>query len=145
MKQFVLAMAITLAAAPSWIAAAAATSVAKRVSVTGEIIDTWCIVTMIMVAERSGHYQFTVCCAVVEISISIKDENENFYAVQKVEGENTNVVSRSMLGIQANQVIVEGDLIERDGAKYLLVTQVTNDDRSDNLFHKENGIQRFGK
>jgi len=50
-----------------------------------------------------------------------------------------------MLGIQANQVIVEGDLIERDGVKYLLVTEVINYDRNDNLFHKDDGIQRFGK
>ena len=50
-----------------------------------------------------------------------------------------------MLGIQENRVIVEGDLIERDGVKYLLLTEVTNDDRNDNLFLTDDGIQRFGK
>ena len=56
MKQFVLVVAITVAATLSWIVAAAAISAAKRVSVTGEIIDTWCIVIVTMLAERLGHY-----------------------------------------------------------------------------------------
>jgi hypothetical protein len=85
MKPFVLVVAITVAATLSWIVAATATSAAKRVSVTGEIIDTWCIVTMTMLAERLGHYQVAACCAVVEISISIKDQNEKLYVVPKVE------------------------------------------------------------
>jgi hypothetical protein len=146
LKQFSLAVAITIGAALSWSAVAdAATTAAKRVTVTGEVIDTWCSVTMIMFAEGSGHYQCAVWCAAGGIPVSIKDEDENVYVVLKVEGEDTNVAAPSILKIQAHQVTVEGDLIERDGVKYLLVTQVANDDGIVNLSHEDVGIQPFGK
>lgn len=146
LKQFMLAAAITVCVALSWsVAAHATTAVAKRVTITGEIIDTWCNVTMIMFAEGSGHYQCAVWCAAGGIPVSIKDEDENVYVVLRVEGEDTNVASPSIIKIQAHQVTVEGDLIERDGVKYLLVTQVANDDGIVNLSHEDVGIQPFGK
>jgi hypothetical protein len=146
LKQFVLALAISIGFALSWSAAAeAATSASKRVTVTGEIIDPWCNVTMIMFAEGSGHYQCAVWCAAGGIPVSIRDKDDNVYVVLRVEGEDTNVASPSFIKIQAHQVTVEGDLIERDGVKYLLVTQVANDDGIVNLSHEDVGIQPFGK
>jgi hypothetical protein len=148
-KQFAIALmltvgvALTLGAATA--TAQAATPETKRVSVTGEIVDTWCNVTMIMFAEGSGHYQCAVWCAAGGIPVSIKDEDENVYVVLKVEGEESNVAAPSILRIQAHQVTVEGDLIERDGVKYLLVSQVANDDGIVNLSHEDVGIQPFGK
>ena len=40
---------------------------------------------------------------------------------------------------------VNGDLYERDGVKYLIVTQVANDQGIVNMTHEEYGIQPFGK
>ena len=146
LKQFLIAVTITIGFALSWsVATHAATSAAKRVTVTGEIIDTWCNVTMIMFAEGSGHFQCAVWCAAGGIPVSIKDEDENVYVVLRVEGEDTNVASPSIIKIQAHQVTVEGDLIERDGVKYLLVTQVADDQGIVNLSHEDVGIQPFGK
>ncbi len=145
-RQLALALAITAGAAVMWSAGAlAAKSESKRVSVTGEIIDTWCNVTMIMFAEGSGHFQCAVWCAAGGIPVSIKDEDENVYVVLRIEGEDTNVAAPSILRIQAHQVTVEGDLIERDGVKYLLVTQVADDKGIVNLSHEDVGIQPFGK
>jgi hypothetical protein len=145
-RQLALALAITAGAAVMWSAGAlAAKSESKRVSVTGEIIDTWCNVTMIMFAEGSGHFQCAVWCAAGGIPVSIKDEDDNVYVVLRIEGEDTNVAAPSILRIQAHQVTVEGDLIERDGVKYLLVTQVADDKGIVNLSHEDVGIQPFGK
>jgi hypothetical protein len=146
LKQLALAVSISVGVALSFSAGAdAAASPTKRVTVTGEIIDTWCNVTMIMFAEGSGHYQCAVWCAAGGIPVSIKDEDENVYVVLRVDGDDTNVASPSIIKIQAHQVTVEGDLIERDGVKYLLVTQVANDDGIVNLSHEDVGIQPFGK
>ena len=145
LKQFAVALALTLGVALTAATAQAATSKTKRVSVTGEIVDTGYSVTMIMFAEGSGHYQCAVWCAAGSILVSVKDEDDNYYVVLKVEGEDTNLASPSILRIQAHQVTVEGDLIERDGVKYLLVTQVANDDGIVNLSHEDVGIQPFGK
>ncbi|WP_419796574.1 MAG: hypothetical protein ACNI26_09200 [Terasakiella sp.] len=48
-----------------------ASNPAQRVSVTGEVIDTWCYVTEIMFAEGTAHHQCAVWCAVGGIPISI--------------------------------------------------------------------------
>ena len=40
---------------------------------------------------------------------------------------------------------MDGDLYERDGVKYLIVTQVADDKGIVNLTHDEYGIQPFGK
>lgn len=145
LKQFAVALTLTFVVALTAASAQAAAPETKRVSVTGEIVDTWCSVTMIMFAEGSGHYQCAVWCAAGGIPVSIKDEDENHYLVLKVEGEDTNVAAPSILRIQAHQVTVEGDLIERDGVKCLLVSQVANDDGIVNLSHEDVGIQPFGK
>ena len=126
-------------------AASAVTSDAKRVTVTGEVIDTWCTVTMIMFAEGSAHYQCAVWCAAGGIPVSIRDEDENVYVVLRVGNDTTNVANRGIIRIQAHQVTVEGDLIERDGVKYLLVTEVADDAGIVNLSHEDAGIQPFGK
>ena len=121
----------------------------EKVQVKGEIIDTWCYFSGVMGAPESvvgsAHHTCAIWCAAGGIPVSIKDEDENHYVVLKVEGEDTNVAAPSILRIQAHQVTVEGDLIERDGVKYLLVSQVANDDGIVNLSHEDVGIQPFGK
>ena len=116
-----------------------------RVTVTGEVIDTWCYVTEIMYGEGTAHHQCAVWCAVGGIPVSIADKDGNVYVVLKVEGDGANVANPSIIKIQTHQVTVEGDLYERDGVKYLIVTQVADDKGIVNLTHPEYGIQPFGK
>lgn len=146
LKQLVMAVIITagFALVGAGIAGAAIPG-AKRVTVTGEIIDTWCNVTMIMFAEGSAHYQCAVWCAIGGIPVSIKDEDENVYVILRIEDDESNVANPRIVNIQAHQVTVEGDLIERDGVKYLLVTQVASDEGIVNLTHEDVGIQPFGR
>ena len=61
--------------------------------------------------------------------------------VLKVEGDSQNVANPSVLKIQSHEVSVEGDLYERDGVKYLIVTQVHDDKGVVNLTHKDHGEQ----
>jgi len=143
MKKF-LTLALALAFAMSTVPAAqAATS--KRVSVTGEIVDTWCYVTEIMYALGTAHHQCAVWCAAGGIPVSVKDKAGNVYVVLKVEGDATNVANPRILKIQTHKVTVDGDLYERDGVKYLIVTKVANVQGIVNLTHDEYGIQPFGK
>ena len=124
---------------------AAAAQKPKRVTVTGEVIDTWCYVTEIMYAKGTAHHQCAVWCAVGGIPVSIADKDGNVYVVLKVEGDGANVANPSIIKIQTHQVTVVGDLYERDGVKYLIVTQVADDKGIVNLTHAEYGVQPFGK
>ena len=124
---------------------AAAAQKPKRVTVTGEVIDTWCYVTEIMYAKGTAHHQCAVWCAVGGIPVSIADKDGNVYVVLKVEGDGANVANPRIIKIQTHQVTVVGDLYERDGVKYLIVTQVADDKGIVNLTHAEYGVQPFGK
>ncbi|MBL6951886.1 MAG: hypothetical protein ISR50_04605 [Alphaproteobacteria bacterium] len=127
--------------------AAAATSgmTAKRINVTGEIVDTWCYVTEIMYALGTAHHQCAVWCAAGGIPVSILGDDGKVYVVLKLEDDGTNVANPAILKIQTHRVTVNGDLFERDGVKYLFVTQVADDKGVVNLTHAENGIQPFGE
>ena len=117
----------------------------KRIMVTGEIIDTWCYVTEIMYGLGTAHHQCAVWCAVGGIPVSVKDAAGNVYVVLRVEDDDASVANPRIINIQTHQVTVNGDLYERDGVKYLIVTKVANDQGIVNLTHEEYGIQPFGK
>ncbi len=134
-------LAATFAAASSQ----AAGTGPKRVTVTGELIDTWCYATEIMYALGTAHHQCAVWCAIGGIPVGIKDDDDNVYVVLKVEDDSTSVANPRIIWIQTHNVTVDGDLYERDGVKYLVVTKVGDDHGIVNLSHDEYGIQPFGE
>ena len=117
----------------------------KQVTVKGEIVDTWCYVTEIMWALGTAHHQCALWCAVGGIPVSIRDADDNVYVVLKIEGDDTNVANPRILRMQTHEVTVNGDLYERDGVKYLLVTQVADEHGIVNLTHDDYGIVPFGE
>lgn len=134
---------ITIAAIAAFLVAAGSADAAapKRVKVSGEIIDTWCYITEIMYALGSAHHRCAIWCAVGGIPVSLKAKDGTTYMVLKMEGDGQNVANPSVLKIQSHEVSVEGDLYERDGVKYLIVTQVHDDKGVINMTHEEYGVQ----
>ena len=135
-----------LAALPiaAGLAAPASAMEAKRVTVSGELVDTWCYVSEIMYSVGTAHHQCAVWCAVGGIPVSIKDDAGDVYVVLRIEDEDP-VGNKRMVRIQSHQVTVNGDLYERDGVRYLVVTEVADDQGVVNLTHDEYGIQPFGE
>ncbi len=125
-------------------ATAAGAAAANRVTVTGEIIDTWCYVTEIMYGEGTAHHQCAVWCAVGGIPVSVLGDDGKVYVVLRVEDDDTSVANPRLLTVQSHRVTVDGDLYERDGVNYLIVTAVADDQGIVNLTHEEYGIQPFG-
>ncbi len=144
MRQRATAVAASLFAALMWSAVAQAAA-PQRVQVTGEIIDTWCYVTEIMFSEGTAHHQCAVWCAVGGVPVSILGEDGQVYVVLKIEDDGDNVANPRIVEIQTHKVTVDGDLYERDGVKYLIVTQVADDKGVVNLTHEDYGIQPFGE
>lgn len=138
----------TLALTAGLLAAASAAipaQAAERVRIEGELIDTWCSVTGIMFAYGTAHHQCAVWCAVGGIPVSIKDEADNTYMVLKIEGDDRSVANPRLVTIQSHAVTVEGDLIERDGVRYLIVDTVADDKGIVNLTHDDYGVVPFGE
>ncbi len=116
----------------------------RRVTVSGELVDTWCYVSEIMYSQGTAHHQCAVWCAVGGIPVSIKDEKGDVYIVLRVEDEDP-VDNPRVVKIQTHQITANGDLYERDGVRYLVVTEVADDQGIVNLTHDEYGIQPFGE
>ena len=114
--------------------------VPKRVTVTGEVIETWCSVSGIMYAYGTAHHQCAAWCTAGGIPVGIKDKDGSYYMVLKIEDEETNVANPRLAHFLTHDVTVDGDLIERDGVKYLLVSKVTDDKGVVNRTHEDYGI-----
>lgn len=125
-------------------AADAPSSLGKRVQVTGEIVDTWCTISGIMYGFGTAHHQCAVWCAVGGIPVSIRDEQGNFFLVLRIGDDTENVANPKIVKIQTHKVTVDGDLVERDGVKYLIVDKVADDKGIVNLTQDEYGIVPFG-
>ena len=129
-------IALTLGAGPA---------AAARVTVTGEVIDSWCYLTEIMYPLGSAHHQCAIWCAAGGIPVGILDDDGQVYIVLKIEDDSNSVANPTVLDIQSHRVTVEGDAFERDGITYLTIDRVINDEGIVNLTADEYGIQPFGE
>ncbi len=121
------------------------TAAAERVTVTGEVIDSWCYLTEIMYPLGTAHHQCAIWCAAGGIPVGILDDDGQVYIVLKIGDDTDNVANPSVLDIQSHRVTVEGDSFERDGITYLTIDRVIDDEGIVNLTADEYGIQPFGE
>ena len=123
----------------------AAPASAEPVTVSGEVIDSWCYLTEIMYPLGSAHHQCAIWCAAGGIPTAILDDDGTVYIVLAVGGDGAGVANPSLLDIQSHRVTVEGEAFERDGMTYLVIERVVADQGIVNLTHDEYGIQPFGE
>jgi hypothetical protein len=133
-------LAVYLAAAPP-----ASVEPSRRVTVTGEVIDSWCYLSEIMWATGSAHHQCAVWCARGGIPVGILGDDEQVYIVLKVENDAGVIGHHGILRVQSNEVVVEGDLYERDSIRYLAIDTIIDDHGIVNYSHEEFDIQPFGE
>lgn len=124
---------------------AAETPAPKRVTVTGEVIDSWCYLSEIMYAQGSAHHQCAIWCARGGVPVGILGEDEQVYVVLMMQGDSAVLENPSIMKVQTNKVTVEGNLYERDSVKYLAVDKIVDDAGIVNLSHEEFDIQPFGE
>ena len=137
----------TLAVATAGLIAAALPASAKepkRVTVTGEVIDSWCYLSEIMWALGSAHHRCAVWCARGGVPVSILGEDEEVYVLLLVEDDPGVIGNEAVFRSQTNEVVVDGDLYERDGVKYLAVTEIVEDRGIVNFSHEDFDVQPGG-
>lgn len=116
----------------------------RRVSITGEISDTWCTISGLMFAKGTAHHQCAVWCALGGIPVSIRDAQGDLYLILKIGDDEDSVANPRIARMATHEVIVDGELLERDGVKYLLVDKIADDKGIITMTHDEYGIQPFG-
>lgn len=116
----------------------------ERVTVTGEFMDSWCYLSQVMGPSEAtlgtAHHQCAVWCAAGGIPVGLIDDAGEIYFVLKVGEETTGYPGRGLLEVQSHRVTVEGELYERDGLKYLLVSEVVDDQGIVNVTHDDFGV-----
>jgi len=123
---------------------AQAASEGKQVTVTGEVIDSWCYLSEIMYAEGSAHHRCALWCARGGVPVGILGEDEEVYILLMLEDDPNVVGNEALFSIQTNEVVVEGTLYERDTIKYLAVSKILDDHGIVNYSHEEFDIQPGG-
>ena len=140
-----VALALFCAAAPP------AQAADERVSVEGELVDTFCAVSEIMFAYGTAHHQCALWCLAGGVPVSIKDKAGKFYMVLRIDDEDSNVAPPKIFRLQSHSVRVDGELIARNGVNYLLVSQIADDKGLVNMTHENlvdgerRGIVPFGE
>lgn len=135
----------TLSGALLALSLGAAPASAERVTITGEIIDTWCYLTEIMFPLGSAHRQCALWCSAGGIPSGILDDDGQVYVILQIGSDISNVANPTILEIQSHRITVEGDVFERDGITYLTIAKMINDEGIVNLTADEYGIQPFGE
>jgi hypothetical protein len=122
-----------------------ATAQSKRIQIRGELVDTFCYVSEIMFASGTAHYQCAVWCAVGGIPVSVRTEDGEIYMILRIEEDDTSAANPKLVRIQGHEATVDGELIQRDGVNYILVTTVADDKGVVKLTHDEHGIVPFAQ
>ncbi|MGO4665831.1 hypothetical protein [Bosea sp. 2RAB26] len=116
----------------------------QRVTITGEISDTWCTISGLMFARGTAHHQCAIWCALGGIPVSIRDPAGNLYLILKIGDDDESAANPRVARMATHEVTVDGELLERDGVKYLLVDRIADDKGVISMTHEEHGIQPFG-
>jgi len=106
---------------------AAETPAPKRVTVTGEIIDSWYLLSEIMFAQGSAHHQCAIWCARGGVPVGILGEDERVYVVLTMQNDAAVLGNQGILKAQTNKVTVEGNLYERDSVNYLAIDKIVDE------------------
>lgn len=113
----------------------------QQVSVTGEVIDTWCYLSGVMGAgdavTGSSHHTCALWCAAGGIPVGVLAEDGTIYMVIKWAGSDALAKGNTLMEVQSNQVAASGLLFRRDGINYLMVEEVVSNDGIVNLSHED--------
>lgn len=123
--------------------AIAAAADGQRITVTGEIIDTWCYFSGVMggpdAVVGTAHHTCALWCSAGGIPVGLLAEDGTVYMVLKIEGDDGSASGDTQLSLASHEVTADGMLYKRDGLNYLVVEKVVTDHGITNLTHLDYG------
>lgn len=134
-------LAILMALTP--LAANAATE-GKRVSLKGELIDTWCYFSGVMggpdAVVGSAHHTCAMWCAAGGIPVGMLGDDGEVYMILKLPDDDNSAGGDTFVELTNDTIEAEGMMYERDGLKYLVVSEVTSNEGVANKTHEDYGV-----
>ena len=142
MRSHLLALSLAVLA-PFVTAAPAQAAEGTRIQVTGEIIDTWCYYSGVMgspdAVVGSAHHTCALWCSAGGIPVGLLAEDGTVYMVLKVGDDAQAAGGDTLLRLAAHTVEADGMLYERDGLRYIVVSDVVSDLDITNQNHDDYG------
>lgn len=130
-----------LLATAALVASPVVLAAAERITVTGEIIDTWCYYSGVMggpdAVVGSAHHTCALWCSASGIPIGLLTEDGTVYTVLKLGPQDNATGGDTALKLASHTVTADGMFYERDGIKYIVVEEVVEDMGITNLTHEE--------
>ena len=133
-----------LTAAAMAVAAPAAAQEGERVTVTGEIVDTWCYFSGVMggpdAVVGSAHHTCALWCSAGGIPVGLLTPEGEMYMILKIPGDEGATGGDTQLTLASQTVTADGMLYERDGLNYITVEAVVEDLGITELNHADYGV-----
>lgn len=114
-----------------------------RITITGEIIDTWCYYSGVMggpdAIQGTAHHTCALWCSAGGTPVGLMAPDGAVYMVLKIEGAATSAGGDTALRLASHEVAADGILYERDGINYIVVENVISDAGIVNPTHEDFG------
>ncbi len=132
------------AAALAVLAAPAQAAGGKEVSITGEVIDTWCYFSGVMggpdAVVGTAHHTCAVWCAAGGIPVGVLADDGTVYMVMKLAGAAPLSDRKALLELQSDRITANGAHYVRDGINYIIVEEVVTNEGIVNQTHNDYGV-----
>lgn len=116
----------------------------QRITVTGELIDTWCYFSGVMGGPEAvvgtAHHTCAMWCAAGGIPVGMLGEDGEVYMILKLAGDDNSNGGDTFVAMTNDTITADAMLYERDGLKYLVVAQVTDNVGTPNHTHEDYGV-----
>lgn len=139
-----LASALAALALATGLAPPLSASEGQRITVEGEIIDTWCYFSGVMGGPEavvgSAHHTCALWCSAGGIPVGLLTPEGEVYMILKLPGTDQLAGGDTALRLASHSVSAEGLHYARDGLNYILVEEVLSDADITNLNHEDYGV-----
>jgi len=124
--------------------AMAAADDSEPITITGELIDTWCYYSGVMGGQEAvvgtAHHTCALWCAAGGIPVGVLADDGTVYMVLKLSGSAPLADKDTLLDIQSDRVTANGVHYVRDGVNYLVVETVVANEGIVNRNHEDFGV-----
>ena len=114
-----------------------------RMTVTGEMMDTWCYHSGVIGGAEavvgSSHHTCALWCAAGGIPVGLLTDDGTVYFVLQMEGSPDVVGSDTLLDVQSDRLVADGIVYERDGNNFIIVEKVVANEWITVLNHTDYG------
>lgn len=116
----------------------------ERLTVKGELIDTWCYFSGVMggpdAVVGSAHHTCAMWCSAGGIPVGLLAEDGTVYMVLKVEGSADTNGSDTLLTLASDTITADGLVYRRDGINYIVVEKVVTNEGIARQNHEDYGV-----